>query len=842
MSLKAIVTSTLYNYTSNRLLHNALNLMLSSGIISLFGFIFWIIIARNFTSQDIGVATTLIASALLVALLSQSGFDTTFIRFLSKSKNKSEYINTGLVISGLTSIIIATAYCFIVPRFSTDLSFLSNNPLYMVGFVLFALFATWNTLTNAALIAYRRTRYILIIDTIFSIVKISLPFLITSGGAMAIFIVVGIAQVVNVALSLFVLIKYFGYKPKMMIDRGIISDTKRYSAGVYSSSVINLLPDSLLPLIVINQLDASNAAYFYIAFAIANLVYTIVFAITQALLAETANDEKHFREHARKGIKFAILLLTPVIVAVIILAPYILKIFGDEYAAGGVEMLRIMALSGYFVMGYSFLSFYYKHSKRLLPLVIMTSVNAIVILGLSIPLSNEYGLAGVGWAWMIGTAIAVAVGYFCYYLFQIFDNRIVLAKLTNNTSQLGGMDTIPNMKSKNGLKILRIVSAGYEQGGAENGIVLTNAILRRRGHVIKVISSDVGKGYKHYSDYEFTSVPERGIRKFFTASFNIDAYIVTRKVLSEFNPDVVLLHTMSQPTASVLFLLKKYPTLQFVHGPELFTKSLIPWYLALKDYKNGTYLKRDLTFLGKLHYLYFRYISGLFYSIGLRNVNQFVALSSYTETVLKDEGHLPIKFIPNGAMAIKYNSSFPIKHTILYVGRLEKFKGVDDLIRAMPEIIRSIPDVKLIIAGEGSLSRELHNIVDNLNVCSNVTFLGHLDRDQVSKQYQNCSVLIMPSIWPETFGKVGIEAMIAGKPVIATNVGGVCDWLNDGVNGFLIEPNNPTQIAEKVTIILNDKTLYKKMSSSAKTTSRKFSMEKFAFNIEQLCLDITKEK
>lgn len=409
----------------NRLLQNAVNLILSSGVISLFGFVFWIIIARNFTSQDVGVATTLIASGLLIALLSQAGFDTTFIRFLPKSKKRNQHINTGLVLSGLISIVLATAYCVVVPLFSPKLSFLSDNPIYAIGFVLFALFATWNTLTNAALIAYRKTKFILIIDTIFSLVKISLPFLITSGGAMAIFMVVGIAQVVNVALSVFVLIRYFGYRPRFSIDRSIIKETKRYSAGVYGSSVLNLLPDSILPLIVINQLGASEAAYFYITFAIANLVYTIAFAITQVLLAETANDEEKFSEHARHGIKISLALLTPAIALVVVLAPYILNIFGEAYAAGGTQMLRIMALSGFFVMGYSFLSFYFKHTKKLVPLILMTAVNAVTILGLSAPLAAKFGLAGIGWSWMIGTVVAMIVGYVSYVIVRNFALKTV---------------------------------------------------------------------------------------------------------------------------------------------------------------------------------------------------------------------------------------------------------------------------------------------------------------------------------------------------------------------------------------------------------------------------------
>lgn len=401
---------------NNKLFRNAFNLMISSGIVSMFGFVFWIVVARNYSSYDVGIATTLLSTALLISLLGQAGFDTTFIRFLAKAKNKNAHISTGLLISGAMSALIGVLFCMGSPLFAPKLSFLAGEPLSAALFVAFVVFATWNALTNAALIAYRKTIYILIIDFLFSVVKVSLLFFVDSGNFMTIFALVGLAQVVNVLLSVLVLVNKFGYKPSLHIDRAVIKETKKYSLGIYSSSILNLLPDSLLPLIIISKLSASESAYFYIAFAVANLVYTIAFAITQALLAETANDEKRFAEHARKGLLIASALLTPAILAVALMAPYLLQLFGGAYTQGGLETLRIMVWSGFFVLAYSFLSFYFKHTKRMIPNIIMTAVNAVGILGLSSLLVGKYGLPGVGWAWMIGTFIAVIVGGLLFIL------------------------------------------------------------------------------------------------------------------------------------------------------------------------------------------------------------------------------------------------------------------------------------------------------------------------------------------------------------------------------------------------------------------------------------------
>lgn len=381
------------------------------------------------------------------------------------------------------------------------------------------------------------------------------------------------------------------------------------------------------------------------------------------------------------------------------------------------------------------------------------------------------------------------------------------------------------------MKILRIVSAGYEQGGAENGIVLTNRVLRAKGHDVRVLSSDVNPEKKHFSDYEFKSVIPHGLQKLTSAAFNRDAYRVTKQVLNDFRPDVVLLHTLSQPTASVLFPLKKYPTILFVHGPELYTKALLPWYLKRDDYRNGRFEVADLTLRGRLHYYYFLYICRTVYKLAFPHVDKVVALSSYTLKILNAEG-ISATIIPNGVGLLK---AFPLSlepPSLLYAGRLEKFKGIDDLIDALPAILSAYPALRLRIAGEGSYGATLKNQATKLGLQSAVEFLGHLNSRQLEQAYRECSFFVLPSTWPETFGKVGVEAMSVGRPVIATDVGGVKDWLKDGYNGYLVKPHHPDQLSDKILSLLRDPKRAITMATAAQASAQTFSITAMANNIE----------
>jgi len=91
--------------------------------------------------------------------------------------------------------------------------------------------------------------------------------------------------------------------------------------------------------------------------------------------------------------------------------------------------------------------------------------------------------------------------------------------------------------------------------------------------------------------------------------------------------------------------------------------------------------------------------------------------------------------------------------------------------------------------------------------------------------------VVIPSILPENFGLVILEAMGAGRPVIGTNVGGISEIIVDGVNGYLVEPQNPEQIAEKAIKLFSDEDVLKAFGKNARTKAEEFSLEKYAINL-----------
>jgi D-inositol-3-phosphate glycosyltransferase len=178
---------------------------------------------------------------------------------------------------------------------------------------------------------------------------------------------------------------------------------------------------------------------------------------------------------------------------------------------------------------------------------------------------------------------------------------------------------------------------------------------------------------------------------------------------------------------------------------------------------------------------------------------------------------------------------------VLFVGRIERLKGVDTLIEAMSSLklkAEAHPVHLAIIGGDPSASRKamtvemarLQALCDELAVGQTVVFLGRRDQDKLPYYYSAAEVLVMPSHY-ESFGMVALEAMACGTPVIASEVGGLAYLVRDGETGFTIPDQEPEMLSDKISWLLNDKLLHELMSFRAVEYAQDYAWEKIAKQI-----------
>ena len=161
------------------------------------------------------------------------------------------------------------------------------------------------------------------------------------------------------------------------------------------------------------------------------------------------------------------------------------------------------------------------------------------------------------------------------------------------------------------------------------------------------------------------------------------------------------------------------------------------------------------------------------------------------------------------------------KHEILYVGRIRKIKGIEDIIQALPTVIKSIPDTKFRIIGnihEKNHFYDLKNLVLNLHCEKNVEFVGPIPHDQLVQHYNSVSILVITPRSGEGHTNVINEAMACELPVIATPVGSIPELIEDGKNGFIIQPYQSKILAERIILLLKNKELQTKIGKEARKT------------------------
>ena len=163
------------------------------------------------------------------------------------------------------------------------------------------------------------------------------------------------------------------------------------------------------------------------------------------------------------------------------------------------------------------------------------------------------------------------------------------------------------------------------------------------------------------------------------------------------------------------------------------------------------------------------------------------------------------------------------KKIVSFVGKLTDFKGVDILIRAAKIVTENIPEVIFALAGNGQLRDDLESLVKELKL-DNVYFLGHKNQTQVATLYNLAEVSVVPSRI-EPFGLVALEAMACGTPVVATNAGGLPDFVNEKV-GALVEMNNPEELASAIIGELSKNTKLSKGVFANKYTAENYSWSK----------------
>ncbi len=355
-----------------------------------------------------------------------------------------------------------------------------------------------------------------------------------------------------------------------------------------------------------------------------------------------------------------------------------------------------------------------------------------------------------------------------------------------------------------------------QAGGAE---VHLQEILKRiaqKGHKITLLCSGF-PGCEPKEEIDGISIIRRGSR----FNFNLVAPFALKTLLKQKRWDIVIEDINKIPFFSPLY--HKLPLLVVI--PHLFSDSVF----------------KEINFvLGTYIYLSEKPISRIYKGF------RFMVISESTKEDLVKRG-LPaddIFVIHCGIDHTLYHPDPSVKKdtvpTVIYLGRLKKYKSIDHLLSAFSRSLKKIPEAKLVVVGEGDFKGSLINLTSRLNMKDKVEFTGFVDKSEKVKRLQKAWVAVYPSL-KEGWGLTNIEANACGTPVIASNVPGLKDSVLDGKTGLLFEYGNVQELSDYLTNILSDADYREKLRQGGLAWAKGFSWDDAATETLELMENIIKE-
>ncbi len=383
------------------------------------------------------------------------------------------------------------------------------------------------------------------------------------------------------------------------------------------------------------------------------------------------------------------------------------------------------------------------------------------------------------------------------------------------------------------MKILLVNKFYYLSGGAERYVRLWEDVLRAHGHEVIPFAMQDERNWPTPYDHHFTR-PIRfdtgaSLRTRLSAGlrsiYSVDAARRIRQLIRETQPDIAHVHSYCyQLTPSILPPLRKagIPVFQTAHEYEHIcaNQRLLSdsdgaiceacrtgrWYapIAARCIKGSL----GASIIGSIARLADR-------SLGLSHkaIRRVITPSDFMRRKMIDFGMdgERIVHVPNFVVANEFDPSRPPGDYFLFMGRLVRHKGIMTLLAAA----RSLPDMPIRLAGNGPLQDEVKETIarDNLR---NVQLLGFMDGPPLRAQIEAARGIIVPSEWYENCPLVVIEAMAAGRPVIATSMGGIPELVSDGETGILYASGAVPSLVESLRQLWQDRALAKSMGAAGR--------------------------
>jgi O-antigen/teichoic acid export membrane protein len=403
---------------------------MTSGLGSL---IYWKLITLRFSPDMVGLTSVGISSATFLGGLANMGLTVGLVRFLPK---KEPALKAGMVrLAVQASLLLGIPVCaiFLSGRrwWAPALVPPEAGVAYLVVFVLL-LFSTTQMNTNGAVIqAERRTPYLLVQSMVINTVQIAGGVLVAVSLGVTGVLFTYTLPILVVALGFYFVLPRLGHfsGARPLLERGLAHELLRYGLGIQVYSVVWQLPAFLFPLMVLKMLGAAANANLVLTWYAYAFLTIIPIAVMAALLMEGSYEPDLLRRHAWDALQANLVFLIPIVACVIVLAPWLLSLFGKPYMQAAT-LLRLLAASTLPVSINGIYLTLLRVRKQMIRLNLLVTSLVVLSIFLAYAAVGPLGLNGIGWGWLAGQLLFASVSL----IFLVREHNQMQTKMMARTS------------------------------------------------------------------------------------------------------------------------------------------------------------------------------------------------------------------------------------------------------------------------------------------------------------------------------------------------------------------------------------------------------------------------
>ena len=388
---------------------NSLLLIMSAGLQSAVGFLFWIITAHLFSVSDVGKGSDLISAAGFIGILSLLGLNNGMARYLPEARNRDALISSGLIGVTVVGALGALLYVLLTPLTAPDLSFVEKSPTLTIGFVLITAAAAFNALTDAVFIASRKAIYTFFVDGVIGgFGKIMLVPVLAGAGAYGLFLSSMTGTVLAAAASLVLIAIVMRVRLDAKEPLKSLKPLLRFSGANYVGNVLTVLTTLIVPIILLDRLGATRTGYFFIILQMAQIVYTAALALESTFLAEGSRADADMRALRRRSLRLLVLFFVVTAGLLIGTGRWLLLAFGQQYYHYGYKSLIILVLAAAPISANYWLQTILRLAGKLRAIIVVNVIGMVATCS-CVWIGSSHGLTAVAWGWFAGSFVTACV-------------------------------------------------------------------------------------------------------------------------------------------------------------------------------------------------------------------------------------------------------------------------------------------------------------------------------------------------------------------------------------------------------------------------------------------------